>query len=83
MYSDKEVQKKAGIFDRLEQTKSVSPRIKVTGLDNSPPTSIFARLGGKTEDIDLDDEKAVAFSGILKSAPKKVQQLKSFITTLN
>lgn len=75
MYSDKEVQKKSGIFDRLEQTKTVSQRIEVTGLGGSPSTStsIFARLGGKTDDIDLDDEQAQAFSGILKSAPRKVK----------
>lgn len=75
VYADKE-EKKLGIFDRLEQTKkkSIEPQIKVTGLNSVPSTSssIFSRLGGKSDDIDLDDEKAVAFAGILKSAPKKV-----------
>lgn len=75
MYADSEA-KKVGIFDRLEQTKvrPVNQQIKVTGLNKVPATSasIFSRLGGKSDDIDLDDEKAVAFAGILKSAPKKV-----------
>lgn len=83
MYADKE-QKKVGIFDRLEQTKkkSAQPHIKVTGISNVPSTSatsIFSRLGGKSDDIELDDDKAVAFAGILKSAPKKV----GFLNTLN
>lgn len=45
--------------------------------------SIFSRLGGKTDDIDIDDEKAMGFAGILKSAPKKVLklQLKRSITS--
>lgn len=76
MKSDDGFKKKVGIFDRLEQTKVVSPqqRIEVTGLNMLPSTSasIFSRLGGKTDDIDLDDEQALAFAGILKSAPKKV-----------
>lgn len=75
MKSDEGTRKKVGIFDRLEQTKGVTPqRIEVTGLTSLPSTSasIFSRLGGKTDDIDLDDEQAVAFAGILKSAPKKV-----------
>ena len=76
MYADKEEQK-LGIFERLEQTKkkSVQPQLKVTGLNSMPSTSassIFSRLGGKSDDFDLDDEKAVGFAGILKSAPKKV-----------
>lgn len=70
--SDEGTKKKVGIFDRLEQTKAgSSQRIEVTGL-NKLPSSIFSRLGDKTDDIDLSDEQAVAFSGILKSAPKKV-----------
>lgn len=76
VYADKEEQK-PGIFERLEQTKkkSVQPQLKVTGLNSIPSTSvssIFSRLGGKSDDFDLDDEKAVGFAGILKSAPKKV-----------
>lgn len=76
VYADKEEQKQ-GIFERLEQTKkkSVLPQLKVTGLNNMPTTSassIFSRLGGKSDDFDLDDEKAIGFAGILKSAPKKV-----------
>lgn len=74
-----EPKKKVGIFDRLEQSKiGATQRIEVTGLDKSLPStsaSIFSRLGGKSDDIDLDDERAVAFAGILKSAPKKVIQL--------
>lgn len=64
-----------GIFDRLEQTKAgtYKQQVKVTGLGKLPTSaSIFSRLGGKSDDIDLDHEKAVAFAGILKSAPKKV-----------
>ncbi|XP_055302866.1 uncharacterized protein C19orf47 [Sitodiplosis mosellana] len=80
LYSDKE-EKKLGIFDRLEQTKkkSAQPQVKVTGLNSVPSTSassIFSRLGGKSDDLDLDDEKAVAFAGILKSAPKKIVSIK-------
>ncbi|XP_031617095.1 uncharacterized protein C19orf47 homolog [Contarinia nasturtii] len=79
LYSDQE-QKKVGIFDRLEQTKKVSvqPQIKITGLNNvaSTSSSIFSRLGGKSDDIDMDDERAVAFAGILKSAPKKIVSIK-------
>lgn len=77
VYADQE-QKKVGIFDRLEQTKKTSsfqPQIKITGLNNvaTSSSSIFSRLGGKSDDIEMDDEKAVAFAGILKSAPKKVR----------
>lgn len=75
VYSDTEGHKRSGIFDRLEQTKSVVQRIEVTGLNSS--SSIFSRLGGKTDDFDLDDEKALAFSGILKSAPKKVKSMEA------
>lgn len=74
--ADDAPKKKVGIFDRLERTKAgESQRIEVTGLNNIlPSTSIFSRLGDKTDDIDLDDERAVAFAGILKSAPKKVMK---------
>lgn len=74
VYSDKEVQKK-GIFDRLEQTKTITTqKIQVTGIKSSPSpsASIFSRLGGKTDDMELEEARAVAFAGILKSAPKKV-----------
>lgn len=88
MYSDEDVPKKSGIFDRLEHTKGITQRIEVTGLNSAPSSSIFSRLGGKTDDdIDLDDEKAVAFAGILKSAPKKVKPIESsetqFVSVLN
>lgn len=76
MKADEPIKKKVGIFDRLEQTKtgSTQQRVEITGLNNVPTStaSIFSRLGGKTDDIDLDEEQAVAFAGILKSAPKKV-----------
>lgn len=80
VYADKEEKKKAGIFDRLEISKSElsasQPKIKVTGL-NKMPSSIFARLGGKSsaDDIELDESVAVSFAGILKSAPKKVSTI--------
>lgn len=69
MYSDKEVHKKSGIFDRLELKSEVNePSVKA-----STSSSIFSRLGGKSEsDIDLDESVSVSFAGILKSAPKKV-----------
>lgn len=38
----------------------------------STSASIFSRLGGKSDDIEFEEERAVAFAGILKSAPKKV-----------
>lgn len=76
MKSDVGTKKKVGIFDRLEQTKtgSTQQRVQITGVNSTPTTSasIFSRLGGKSDDIDLDDEEAMAFAGILKSAPKKV-----------
>lgn len=76
MKSDEGTKKKVGIFDRLEQSKvgSTQQRIEITGVNSTPTTtaSIFSRLGGKTDDIDLDEEEALAFAGILKSAPKKV-----------
>lgn len=76
VYSDQEV-KKVGIFDRLEQTKcGPSQQIKITGLNKSLSTassSIFSRLGGKSDDIEIDEDKALAFAGILKSGPKKVR----------
>lgn len=77
MKADEAPKKKVGIFDRLEQTKTGSTqqqRVEITGVNSVPTTtaSIFSRLGGKTDDIDLDDEQAVQFAGILKSAPKKV-----------
>lgn len=73
VYVEKE-EKIVGIFDRLEKTKQKSeqPQIKITGLNRMPSTSIFSRLGGKSDDIEMEDEKAVGFAGILKSAPKKV-----------
>lgn len=77
--ADEGTKKKVGIFDRLEQTKagSTQQRIQITGVNSAPtPTSsIFSRLGGKSDDIDLDDDQAVAFAGILKSAPKKVTKI--------
>lgn len=78
---------KKGIFDRLEKTKNnrPQPRIEVTGLDKVH-SSIFARLGGKSDDMELDEDRAVAFSGILKSAPKKVSfchQSKLHVGSLN
>lgn len=80
MKSDEGPKKKVGIFDRLEQTKTGSKqpqRVEITGVNSVPTTSasIFSRLGGKTDDIDLDDEEALAFAGILKSAPKKVIEM--------
>lgn len=76
VYADKEEHKKVGIFDRLEQTKTSSTqRIQITGLNDLPSTSasIFSRLGGKSDDFECDDARAVAFAGILKSGPKKVR----------
>lgn len=72
--TDKHDTKKKGIFDRLEREKG-SPDQTVqmtTGLvGKSISSSIFSRLGGKSE---TEEEIDAAFAGIFKSAPKKVSE---------
>lgn len=69
-------EKKKGIFDRLEQEKSSTDQtFQITaGLAGKPiSSSIFSRLGGKSEN---EEEIDAAFAGIFKSAPKKVNRSK-------
>lgn len=60
----------------MEQTKvnTTEKRIHVTGLNKS--TSIFARLGGKsdTDDTEIDEDTAIRFAGTIKTTPKKVNK---------
>lgn len=76
VYADQE-DKKKGIFDRLEQghinSKTNEQTVKVTGLGKPISSSIFSRLGGKSEKDEQIDEPSISFAGILKSAPKKVR----------
>lgn len=67
VYSDKEEPKK-GIFDRLEQTKSR------THAQIDKTSSIFARLGGKHDDEEMEvcDQVAVRYAAAMKNPPKQV-----------
>lgn len=72
-------EKKKGIFDRLELERgsSTDQTFQITaGLAGKPiSSSIFSRLGGKSEN---EEEIDAAFAGIFKSAPKKVSRSKVF-----
>lgn len=76
--------KKKGIFDRLEMERS-SPdqtiQMTTVGLVGKPiSSSIFSRLGGKSE---IEEEIDVAYAGIFKSASKKVSNANACYNMLN
>lgn len=59
---------KKGIFARLEK----EPKIQISGVDKPISSSIFSRLGGKSNIDDILEDPSSAFAGILKKSDQKV-----------
>lgn len=59
---------KKGIFARLEQ----EPKIQISGIAKPISSSIFSRLGGKSNSEDILEDSSSAFAGIFKQSEQKV-----------